>query len=411
MKFNIFRQRTKVIEDNYVIVSYDMASTESLEKAAWDLAVGQSVGNPNVRNEWESDELFENHSAIILADKGEFAGVKSGSIDIGFPIINTNWNEDGIAHLICQIMGGQVDIDHIKRCRAVDIHIPDTVRKYFKKSKFGISGFRDFVDQHNKPLFGGIVKPKTGVSPQVLLEMVKQMVDGGVDFIKEDEILSNPAFCSLEERVPLISNYLAKSGRKVVYCFCINSDPAYIESRAKFVANEGGNGIHINIWSGLGSYRTIRNLDLPIFIHYQKSGDKVITHKDNPFSISWVILCELAALAGVDTIHAGMWGGYLSDDEEELTKTLSVLRTRNVLPALSCGMHPGIVNATSDKFGVDFLANVGGAIHGHPGGTIAGAKAMRQAVDKKPGPEFRVAIDKWGYETNGKSMPEWVLDF
>ena len=134
MKFNIFRQRTKVIEDNYVIVSYDMASTESLEKAAWDLAVGQSVGNPNVRNEWESDELFENHSAIILADKGEFAGVKSGSIDIGFPIINTNWNEDGIAHLICQIMGGQVDIDHIKRCRAVDIHIPDTVRKYFKKS-------------------------------------------------------------------------------------------------------------------------------------------------------------------------------------------------------------------------------------------------------------------------------------
>lgn len=74
-------------------------------------------------------------------------------------------------------------------------------------------------------------------------------------------------------------------------------------------------------------------------------------------------------------------------------------------------MHPGIVNATSDKFGVDFLANVGGAIHGHPGGTLAGAKAMRQAIDKTPGPEFKVAIDQWGYETNGQSMPEWVLDF
>lgn len=411
MKFNIFKEKSEFFKENYVIVTYELQSTDNIEKAAWDLAIGQSVGNPNVRNEWETDELFENHSAIIFAEKGQYAEDKFGTIDIGFPIINTNWKEDGIAHLLCQVMGGQVDIDHIKKCRAIEIQIPQSVRDQFKKPKFGITGFRDFVGQHNKPLFGGIVKPKTGVSPQVLLEMVKQMVDGGVDFIKEDEILANPAFCSLEDRVPLISNYLAKVGRNVVYCFCINSDPAYIEKRAKFVHQEGGVGVHINVWSGLGSYRTLRELDLPLFIHYQKSGDKVITHKGNPYSISWKVLCELAALCGVDTIHAGMWGGYLSDEEDELRQTLEVLRNGNVLPALSCGMHPGIVNTTADKFGIDFLANCGGSIHGHPGGTLAGARAMRQAVDKTPGPEFRVAIDKWGYETDGKAMPEWVLDF
>jgi ribulose 1,5-bisphosphate carboxylase large subunit-like protein len=90
---------------------------------------------------------------------------------------------------------------------------------------------------------------------------------------------------------------------------------------------------------------------------------------------------------------------------------MDVLHKRNVLPALSCGMHPGIVNPTSEKFGTDFLANCGGAIHGHPGGTIAGALAMRQAIDKTPGPEFRTAIEKWGYKTDGGSLPEWVLDF
>ena len=44
-------------------------------------------------------------------------------------------------------------------------------------------------------------------------------------------------------------------------------------------------------------------------------------------------------------------------------------------------MHPGLVQANVRHFGNDFIANVGGAIHGHPMGTLAGAKAMRQAID------------------------------
>ena len=66
------------------------------------------------------------------------------------------------------------------------------------------------------------------------------------------------------------------------------------------------------------------------------------------------------------------------------------------MPALSCGMHPGLVQANARQFGNNFIANVGGAIHGHPGGTLAGAKAMRQAIDKTPGAEYDQAIAKWG---------------
>ena len=42
------------------------------------------------------------------------------------------------------------------------------------------------------------------------------------------------------------------------------------------------------------------------------------------------------------------------------------------------------------------MANVGGAIHGHPGGSIGGAKAMRQSIDKNYGEEYQAAIEKWG---------------
>jgi len=66
------------------------------------------------------------------------------------------------------------------------------------------------------------------------------------------------------------------------------------------------------------------------------------------------------------------------------------------VPALSCGMHPGLIEKIRGGFGDDWMANVGGAIHGHPEGTRAGAAAMRQAIDKTYGQEYGEAINKWG---------------
>ena len=146
----------------------------------------------------------------------------------------------------------------------------------------------------------------------------------------------------------------------------------------------------------MGVYKSIRDLDLPLFIHFQKSGDKVLTYEKHDFHIAWNVICDLAGLMGVDFIHAGMWGGYLSDNEEDLSKTLTILRNRGVMPALSCGMHPGLVKAIEKRFGTDFMANVGGAIHGHPGGSFSGAKAMRQSIDNNHQDEYNQAIKKWG---------------
>ena len=127
--------------------------------------------------------------------------------------------------------------------------------------------------------------------------------------------------------------------------------------------------------------------------------DKTFTDKSHRFSIDWNVICQLAALMGVDTIHSGMWGGYMSESEESLTKTLKTLRDGNVVPALSCGMHAGLIEGITKRFGVDYMANVGGAIHGHPMGTVAGAKAIRQSIDKAYGMEYGIAVNKWGIKS------------
>jgi ribulose-bisphosphate carboxylase large chain len=394
MKF--FKDRSEINLEDYFIATYDMASSKNLKEAAWNLAIGQSVGNPSVRNEWETDELFEKHSCIILGNEHRLETVRSGTVTIAFPVVNTDWATDGISHMLCQLMGGHVDIDIVTRCRLTGLELPKSVTQHFLGPKFGLSGIRKFTGQYDKPLFGSIVKPKIGITPEVLLEMVKQMVDGGVDFIKEDEIMVNPACAPLEKRVDIIANYLAKQSRKVVFCHTINCDPHILVNRVQRVHELGGNGVHINVFSGYGSYNSIRKLDLPLFLHYQSSGAKVTTDVGHRYSISWPVMCQLATLMGADTIQTGMVGGYSNDDPAEIAECLRILREGNTAPTLSCGFHPGLVDYITDLVGNDYLANVGGAVHGHPGGTRAGATAMRQAIDKSYGVEYEQAINKWG---------------
>jgi ribulose 1,5-bisphosphate carboxylase large subunit-like protein len=392
---NIFKE--SVSSEEYFIATYDLEGRTSLATAAWELSIGQSVGNPNVRNQWETEELFELYSCKVIGNEEEMRTVKRGIVRIAFPVVNTNWKEDGITQLLVQVMGGQLDIDDITYCRLLSLEFPKAVEEAFLGPKRGITGIREYVDVHDKPLLGGIVKPKTGITPEILLEMVKEMVEGGVNFIKEDEILSNPGFCPIEKRVPLIMDYIKSSGKKVIYAVCINADFPYVIDRVKQVYELGGNGVHINFWNGLGVYKAVRELDLPIFVHFQKSGDKILTDKNHRFSISFNVICQLAGMMGVDFIHAGMWGGYSSDDDQELRAILDTLHKYNVMPALSCGMHPGLVNAIVRRFGNQFMANTGGALHGHPMGTRSGVRAMRQSIDQEfDQEEYKVAIEKWG---------------
>lgn len=394
---NIYKNKSDINKENYVIVKYYLKSTTNLKEATWALAIGQSVGNPKVRNKWETEELFEKYSCIILEEQKKLEIKTEGIVDIAFPKVNINFEKNGISHLLVNLMGGQLDIDIIDQCHILDIDFPESILHQFKGPKYGISGIREYTKTYNKPVLGAIVKPKIGVDSNTLLEMVKELVEGGVNFIKEDEIMSEFELCPIEERVPIIMNYL--KDKNVIYAVSIHCDPDKILERVKQIYSLGGNAVHVNFWCGLGVYRSIRDLDLPIFLHFQKSGDKILTNKSHAFHIDWRVMCKLAGLSGVDFIHAGMIGGYYKWEEQEVIDSCKILTDLNVMPAISCGFNAGLTDMVNNKLGINYMANVGGGIHGHPNGTLAGAKSMRQSIDKIAGEEYIQAIEKWGYQS------------
>lgn len=376
----------------YYYATYRLEA-DDLVKAADSLVIGQSVGNPSVRSEFETPELWRDHACTYeILYKYSTGGI----IKVKFPVANIDFDTDGLSQILVQTMGGQMDIDIIKECHLLDLEFPESFA--WPKPAIGLSGMKKYCGvPDNQPLFGGITKPKIGLSPEKHLDLVKLLVDGGCNFIKEDEILSGAKHCDMAKRVSLVSDYIHKTSSKVFYCASISSDWPYLQDRAKMIASLGGNGIHFNFHCGLGAYRTIRNLNLGLLMHFQKSGDKLLTSDRHVYNIDEQLIYELMSLSGCDTLHCGMIGGYYSICEAKMKDIVNMLVAYNSVPALSCGMHPGLIDNICEKLGhANWMANVGGALTGHPDGTLAGTKAMKQAVTKQYGNEYLRAIEKWG---------------
>ena len=135
--------------DDYVLATYVLDGptgqnrASEVFEAARQLAIGQSVGNPNVRSVWETDELFEKYSARIVVDEyapkpGHMREYNDSSYTtIAFPVVNTDWEDDGISHLLCQLMGGQLDIDIVTRCYLDKLSIPDWIKNNHFGKAFG----------------------------------------------------------------------------------------------------------------------------------------------------------------------------------------------------------------------------------------------------------------------------------
>jgi len=96
---------------------------------------------------------------------------------------------------------------------------------------------------------------------------------------------------------------------------------------------------------------------------------------------------------------------------------------RPTLPAPGGGLHAGMTGRLFGDLGIDFAVGAGGAVHGHPMGATAGARAFRQAIDavvrgesltdaRAGHPELAAALDRWpgdggpaGPNNGGPALP------
>lgn len=335
-------------------VTYEVDGPD-IPKIAHEIAIGQSIGNPNIRSEIENSPNIKDYAANIESIDGNIVKISFNRNAFIWPNVN---------QLMCIIMGGHTDILGVDRCRVLDIDIEIKT----DGPVLGMSGWKDRLDAHNRPLFGAIIKPKSGLNMEQYMSIVKDMVYGGADFIKEDEIMAHNLYLPLEKRVEAVEHLKNISGWKGFFAYCINADPMELIANIKKIyyhtctPNVIG-GCHINFWSGLGAYTSARGFD--IATHYQRSGIRILTDPSNKYSLAWPVLVKLGCMAGVDSMHVGMLGGYYpeGESEEETLEAIKICQKYDVIPSLSCGMNPVLAREIKERIGNNWMASVGGWLH------------------------------------------------
>src|SRR5258708_5181260 len=119
--------KLKYFKAKYYLKSQDPS------KAAFELACGQSIGNPKKRTKYDTNALFKKHfpKTFIEHDKN------CSNLNVWFPKANFARNLS-INHLMSVLMGGQMDIDNIEECRLIDLELPIKM----SGPKYGIQGIR-----------------------------------------------------------------------------------------------------------------------------------------------------------------------------------------------------------------------------------------------------------------------------
>ncbi len=409
--------------EKYIIASYVIKRPkgQNVNYLSRFAAIEQSTGTW-VRVPAETAEVRKHHVARVLgvyeAPMLEYVIPKDIKervyfVQIGFPVVNIK--NLGIPMLLTTVIGN-ISITH--GLKLVDLAFPKSWLEDYKGPKFGIDGLRKLLNIPERPLLNNMVKPCTGHTADVAADLVYKAAVGGCDVVKDDELISNPAFNTLEERIVKVMEAVDKAdsekGEKTLYTINITTKfPEMFEYADKMI-ELGANALMINyLTTGFEALRQIAedpSIKVPILGHMDFGG----TFFGGPWTgmTSMLTFAKLPRICGADTVVIPAPYGKAEILDERYEQNLKALRfpfqhIKPTLPMPSGGITQGMVEKCIKEAGKDILIGSGGGIHSHPGGPTAGAQAFRQAIDAvmeginvkeyaKDHKELGVALGVWG---------------
>lgn len=396
--------------------SYD--DKADFNKKALSIAVGLTVGSWTELPEAQKAEMEKHLGKVVSVNVHEPAGAAPGEryadIQIAYPDIN--FSRDLPALLVTVF--GKLSMDG--RIKLMDLDVSDTFVSAFPGPKFGLNGVRDLLGVHDRPLLMSIFKSVVGHDLANLQEQFYKQALGGVDLIKDDEILFENPLTPLEKRVEACMDAArraqAETGQKLLYAVNLTGPTSQLAANARKAIDAGANALLFNVlaygYDVLHELSSDKSINVPIAAHPAMAG---AMYPSPHYGISAsLLLGKLMRLAGADLVlFPSPYGSVVMPKEENLAVKDALLEPLHGLqtsfPVPSAGIHPGLVPLILKDFGTDVVVNAGGGIHGHPMGTAAGGQAFRQAITAtlngvplrdaatQAGNEpLQAAIDAWG---------------
>ena len=429
---DLFLSMDGIDKNKYVIATYYIESEEAdLLKQTAEIVVEQTTGTWVPVPE-ETPEVREKHAGKVLAvyevPDYELPLRPSASLremelppnlerrkyiaQIAFPVINIG---EQIPMLLTTVIG---NISMMGRLKLIDLAFGEKFVSAFSGPKFGIDGIRELLKIEKRPILCNMIKPCTGIPPKVGAKLFYEAAVGGVDIVKDDELIADAPFSHIEERV---KEFMAaekrayeEKGERTLYAVNITDRVDKIKENAQKAISAGANCLMLNyLTAGISALRILaeeKSIQVPILAHLDFAGTMYESH--NSGISSHLVLGKFPRLAGADiVVYPCPYAKFLLLREKHI-KIAFALRTplyhlKPTFPMPGGGVHPGMLPTLMQDIGTDWIVGAGGAVHGHPMGATAGAKALRQAIDAmmagipleeaiKEHKELKASIDAWG---------------
>lgn len=401
------------------------------DKKAQGIAVGLTVGSWTDLPAARQAEMEKHLGRVISVDVHEPGtdGPQERYADIRIAYPDINFSADIPALLVTVF--GKLSMDG--KIKLVDLTLSDRFMERFSGPKFGLYGVRDLVGVQKRPLLMSIFKSVIGHDLEGLREQFYRQALGGVDLIKDDEILFENPLTPLQRRVETCMKAAQEAeketGQKLLYAVNLTGPTFSLKEQARKAIDAGANALLFNVLAyGFDVLHELSRdpaITVPIAAHPAMAG----AFYPSPYYgiAAPLLLGKLMRLAGADLVlFPSPYGSVVMPREENLAiksvltgSSAEVFRgsetgapasstLRESFPVPSAGIHPGLVPWILRDFGSDVVVNAGGGVHGHPMGAAAGGKAFRQAIDAvmigsslrdyaaAGRPELQAAIDSWG---------------
>jgi ribulose-bisphosphate carboxylase large chain len=376
----------------------------SLKESAGGIAAESSIGT------WTELTTIQPYVQRLAA---HVFSIESSVVKIAYPI--ELFEPANMPNILSSVAGNVFGLKALRNLRLLDIQFPKDLIASFKGPMYGVAGIRNLLKVPERPLVGTIIKPKLGLKTKDHAKVAYEAWSGGCDIVKDDENLSSQKFNPFEERLSRTlerrDEAQEETGERKDYMVNVTAETSLMLRRAQMVVDQGGEYVMVDILTcGWSALQTLREQDYKLVIHAHRAGHAAFT-KNEKHGIAMKPIATVARIIGVDQLHVGTVVGKMSETKSEVQENIYACKSnmgglKPVLPVASGGLHPRLIPALLETFGHDVVIQAGGGIHGHPDGTMAGAKAMRQAVDAtltgisleeyaKTHKELKIALELW----------------
>lgn len=382
-------------DDDYVIATYQAkVKTSNIEKLAMAIADEQTTGTwiKVGADSMEKTRRFGSRLVALYEVPNIGCDYQSDEppmyiIQIAYPIANFSTSMSALM----TILFGNISASGM--IRLIDVAFPKKFIAQFQGPKFGVQDMRDVLGAPERPLLNAMIKPNIGWTPDEGADLFYKACKGGVDVIKDDELmLADSAFCPLVERVTKFmaaeKRVFEETGEHSLYAVNISDETAKVRDNAYRVLEAGGNCLMVNVYTtGFDTLKMLAddpNINVPILAHVNFAG----TMASSTYTgiAAPLLVGKITRLAGGDFQINGHPFGKFPVSYKLFYRCFKFFTQPwwNIKPmmyACSGGTTQLAVEKIVKAVGTDVMLAAGGGVHGHPDGSEAGAKSMRQAID------------------------------